>query len=563
MGGKPRRLQGTNIKLTEMSKLDSTDLTLSDHFAGCGGSGDGAQQALNETGGQIVYALNHWKLATESYETNHVNTKVECTDISACDPRRYMSTTGSLWSPECTTHSPAGGNTHKQLKNQMDMFNKNIIDPATERSRATMWDVVRFTEYHKYEFLIVENVVEAKTRWVLFEDWLRCMHNLGYDHKCVYLNSMHFYPTPQSRDRLYIVFWKKGNTAPDLEYMPLAHCHKCTKDVNAVQCWKNGKTFGKYKTQYIYCCPECTSIVEPYYYASFNCIDWSDIGKRIGDKPLKQFIDKKTGKPLTYKGQDMLPLSPNTLTRVDHGLDKYGDQALIVNDQHSTGVDFRVNTVSDKLQTITGTPHFKLVTPFVLKCEHASAVKNARSVDEILQTQATRQSMAIVTPWIIEMNGSGEAKPADNPISTVTAGGINHALLGAPYLINCKGESMSSGITDATKTFTVKNSQGLVTHEAWNSFISYFNGNGGNKPIHESAPTFATKDRHMLVNYTKPRLEDCYYRMLKSKEVKKGMAFRDKYVVLGSSKDQVKQLGGAVTPPVMKWLVRQCANSLK
>jgi site-specific DNA-cytosine methylase len=51
--------------------------------------------------------------------------------------------------------------------------------------------------------------------------------------------------------------------------------------------------------------------------------------------------------------------------------------------------------------------------------------------------------------------------------------------------------------------------------------------------------------------------------MLKPGEIKLAMAFDGDYVVLGSGKDQVKQLGNAVTPPAMEWLVQQVVESLK
>lgn len=50
--------------------------------------------------------------------------------------------------------------------------------------------------------------------------------------------------------------------------------------------------------------------------------------------------------------------------------------------------------------------------------------------------------------------------------------------------------------------------------------------------------------------------------MLKPGEIKLAMAFESDYVVLGNGRDQVKQLGNAVTPPVMEWLVRQVIKSL-
>ena len=40
------------------------------------------------------------------------------------------------------------------------------------------------------------------------------------------------------------------------------------------------------------------------------------------------------------------------------------------------------------------------------------------------------------------------------------------------------------------------------------------------------------------------------------------MAFNKDYVVCGDTKQQTKQLGNAVTPPVMEWIIEQCVESL-
>jgi hypothetical protein len=114
--------------------------------------------------------MNHWKLAVETHNTNFPNADHDCADISASDPRRYPSTDILITSPECTTHSPAGGNKHRKSA-QSDLFLPTELDPATQRSRATMWDVVRFTEYHQYRAIIVENVVEVVRTWPLFWTW--------------------------------------------------------------------------------------------------------------------------------------------------------------------------------------------------------------------------------------------------------------------------------------------------------------------------------------------------------------------------------------------------------
>lgn len=526
-----------------MAKKNS-HITVTDQFCGAGGSSQGVHNLSKKTGGglEVKLALNHWKLAIETHNTNFPNTQHECTDISACDPRRYPSTDILITSPECTNHSLAKGK--KAVKKQMDLFTCGKADAAAERSRSTMWDVCRFAEYHQYNIIIVENVVDAR-KWVMFDAWLNAMYVLGYQHKCVYLNSMHMHPTPQSRDRMYIVFWKKGNKAPMLDYMPNAHCPKCNADVLAIQTWKNtSKKFGKYKQQYVYCCPVHGDIIEPYYYAAFNCIDWSDMGTRIGDR-------KK-------------PLSENTVTRINYGLEKYGDKPLqihtaygkeargvyrsvyepafthttvpsqaivtpfLVDDKQTTGINFRVRSVEGTVNTLHTEPAVKLVIPFVFKTEQSSHLDQVRSINQSLQTQCTRQTVALLSP---------------------------------PYLVENKGQSKTKPITAPSPCLTTKPHMGIITNESWNSFINY---NRSQNPSHINAPTqtIATVDQLSIVNFQKPKIEDCFYRMLKPKEVKLAMAFAADYIILGSGKDQVKQCGNAVTPPVMEWLVGQCVNSL-
>ena len=97
----------------------------------------------------------------------------------------------------------------------------------SERSRVTMSCVLRYADRHKPEILVVENVVEV-THWgpgrdgSTFAWWKRTLANIGYEIECVFLNSQFFPPCPQSRDRVYIVAWKRGDARPNLDYRPLA-----------------------------------------------------------------------------------------------------------------------------------------------------------------------------------------------------------------------------------------------------------------------------------------------------------------------------------------------------
>lgn len=113
-------------------------------------------------------------------------------------------------------------------------------------------------------------------------------------------------------------------------------------------------------------------------------------------------------------------------------------------------------------------------------------------------------------------------------------------------------------------TQTTMINHGILSTESVNAFLSYYYGTSQATGIHEATGTVTTNDRLALA--IKPAkvnsIDDYYYRMLKAHEIIKAMAFEDDYVVLGTSKDKVRQAGNAVTPPVMQWLVERCIESL-
>lgn len=508
-------------------------ITVTDQFCGAGGSSVGATKA----GAELILALNHWDKAIETHNSNFPSALHDCTDISACDPRRYPSTDILLTSPECTNHSLAKG-VKRKGQMQPDLFGEYKIDPAEERSRATMWDVPRFAEIHNYNVIIVENVVDARN-WRLYDAWLHAMKLLGYEHKSLYFNSMHAWPTPQSRDRMYIVFWKSGNRAPDLDFRPSAHCAHCAKDVNAVQSWKNGRRWGKYKQQYIYCCPACSRQVEPYYYCAANAIDWNLPAPRIGDRSK--------------------PLSAKTLQRIQAGLKKFGGKAMSVELAYSHAQNNRCHPLDD---------------PGV--------------------TQTTRQTVGLcVPPFIVNFHNNMDATSIESPLGTICTSGKHHGLLMPPFY----GTDGASEVSDAVPTVTTVDRCGLVM-PAW---IMANYSPGWMRPISNPLGTVTTADHHSLVTspfvvsyYTRPSgigaaiasveealptqptwpvhylatpgeapsIEDCGFRMLQPHEIQAAMAFPVDYKVLGTQREKVKQLGNAVTPPVMEMIFRRCIETL-
>jgi DNA (cytosine-5)-methyltransferase 1 len=526
-------------------------------------------------------AMNHWKLAVETHNTNFPDTDHDTCDISAADPRRYPSTDILITSPECTTHSPAGGN--RRSTPQSDLFLPRIDDAATQRSRATMRDVPRFTEYHQYRRIIVENVVEV-TRWPLFHHWLKEMEILGYRWQLVSLNSMHCWPTPQSRDRLYICFWRKGDPSPDMRITPKAPCHRCERVVDGVQTWKAGalkraiagQPLGKYRTQYVYSCPVCRSEVTPFYYAALNAIDFSLAAERIGDRSAGR------------------QLKARTIERIRYGLEKYGNRQLIIRTNMTSGLETRVRGLEEPHFTQTASWLDGMFSPFLVNAQHSDGGPLARSIDDPLATVAASNRPSLVSPFFVEtayshsdsrrvptqetrekfavalvdpaflatLRTNSRANALDDPLSTLTAGGGHHMLIhGAAQLSMRNADAMRvAGLDEELRT------QGAAPQAALLSpspFLTSYYGNNQAAGIDDAIDTVTVRDRHGLVSPAKElRVEDCYFRMLQPHEIGRAMAFPTSYEVLGNKRDRVKQYGNAVTPPAMATLIERQVQAM-
>jgi DNA (cytosine-5)-methyltransferase 1 len=534
-------------------------LTITDLFCGAGGS---AQGALAVPGIELKLAANHWQLAIDSHAENFPDAEHLCADVSQVDPRR-VPRTDLLWaSPECTNHSQAQG---KKRFSQADLFGETLPSEAAMRSRATMWDVPRFAERHAYRAIVVENVVDA-ANWVMFPAWLQAMDALGYEHQFVSLNSMHALAAvapraPQSRDRLYIVFHRKGNPKPRVQPQPAAFCPVCDQDVLASQAWKPGRKVGRYRAQYTYVCGRGHQ-VEPYALPAAHAIDWTLKGMRIGDR------DK--------------PLSDKTMARIIAGLQRYAPQPMVFEAQGHTYVRpgsgyARAWPVDEPMRTLHTSPTKALLVPV-----EGRDGKQARPVEDPFRTQTGRAENALVVPYY----GNGQAAPVARPLGT--QGTVDTHALVVPSGGTWNEDARSSGEPFPT----------MLTRDAYGvAFIAELRGGHSDaRDVREPLATVtASGNHHMLVRQNTPRgnpaqmctpatepartitttghqslvgwpdakaVEDCTFRMLEPTEIQKAMAFHDDYRVLGNRRERVRQLGNAVTPPAAEHLLRGVVESL-
>ena len=518
-------------------------LTVTDLFCGAGGSSSG----LVEAGYRVVIAANHWAKAIESHQINHPDTDHAQADISQVDPR-YFPRTDVLWaSPECTNHSIAKGvKRHRAEQDALfDLEGKRPQeDAAANRSRATMWDVPRFAEVHQYRAIIIENVVDAY-RWVQYPAWILAMELLGYEHQTVWLNSMHAQqgglPAPQSRDRMYIVFWRKdAKRRPNLSRWtsPQAICIE-HGEVRAVQAFKKAERWGRYRAQYVYRCPKCARIIEPGWLPALSIIDWSIPAQRIGDREK--------------------PLAEKTRERIRKGIERYWSPLVVkaagnTYDGVTTGSNYlRVSELDKPLPVQTGSAeHGVAVPPLVVNLVSGADESRSRPVSEVLpsivaggthasllvpvegregkaaapaldplRTQSTRNETALVVP----LRNHGVTKSALEPIDTVAANGNHHALV---MRNNEGGAEMSTPVVEPMRALTTHGHQSL---------------------IEPAAPISLDVD-------------DAGFRMLEPHEIQLGMGFAADYHLVGSKRDKVKQAGNAVTPPAARDLGHAVAEFL-
>lgn len=471
-------------------------LTYTDMFCGAGGSSLG----LTAAGFELKLAANHSARAVETHAANFTTAEHVVADVSNYDMRK-LPRTDVLWaSPECTWHSPAGG--RKRMRAQLDLLEDYVPDAVGQRSRATMFDVIRAAEAHRYTAVVVENVLEAAD-WLMFDWWLDGMVKLGYHPQIVSVSSAHIGgagnpPAPQWRDRLYIVLTREGVTPPDVRPRPPAWCATCEADVAAVQWWKRPgrRRIGKYGAQYVYVCPtpRCHQVLVPYVAPAAAAIDWTNTGGRIGDRQR--------------------PLSPNTIARIQAGLDMFTRPA---------------GGIGDGLVVPSGGTWNDTATPL----QHPIRTRTTRETDGVC-----------IPPYVVELRNHCTASSIEAPLSTITARGRHHWLVSPNVTKNYAGDPLAPSTTRDQHALVIPYRRSSRPRTA-------------GEPLH----TLHTKDSAAVVAPAAD-VEDCHFRMLQPREHLAAQRFPGDYIVTGNRAEQTAQAGNAVSANVAQWLGQKLGEVL-
>lgn len=402
--------------------------------------------------------------------------------------------------------------------------------------------VLHYAAQHRPRMILVECTTELQSWGPLlpgskkvgdgstYRWWLKQFDLLGYNHEVLFLNSQ-FFGVPQSRNRGYWVFVHKSLPMPDLEHRPVSRCHRCDKDVEAVWTWRTGiPPTGKvaYGEQYEYRCPSCRSAVIPPMTPSLAALDLTDLGTRIGDRPIKTFKDGHRG-----------PFAASTTARIERCRQKFADFPAIL--MPAKGVHGSERLLLQPLATQTSQQETALLsTGHALWDEPALAlaVDNyqgaPRGAGEPLPTQVGSETLAVVSSGVIPYRKHTVPAVHTEPMSTFTSEQIPGLLTAAGWFKQ-NGTSPNHGtaphpLSDPLGTLTAHDTTALLTAE-WGPALSEL-------PI-----------------------EECFYRMMAAHEIGRGCGFdvdfrdyRGTFTVWGSARDQVDGFGNAVSPQVGAWI---------
>ncbi|MFE0130139.1 DNA cytosine methyltransferase [Streptomyces sp. NPDC059037] len=483
----------------------------------CGAGGDG--QGLLEAGFEPILGINHWQTAIDTFELNHPTAAARCADIQNY-PMRWLPKALVLWaSVICTELSPAGGKKRAPNPTQEALFEeeeqwRELPPEAFEKTRVTAWCVLRAAEAKRFPCVVVENVTEFITDWILFPEWIRAMKKLGYRIQIVSVSSAHVGSetnayAAQWRDRIYVVFTLEGVRRPDLAPRPLAYCVECGRDVKARQSWFDAKVrVGKYQQEYNYRCPNTRcrrAVVEPYVRPASDIILWDNIGRRIGDRTK--------------------PLAPTTMQRIEKGLAKFAYSPSVITLTHGQdGTDRAFDPSTRPMPTRTAKLGEGLLVPV-----GGTWNDTVTTVDAPMRTRLTRESEALVTvdpaPFIVEYRNNCDAAPIDNPLSTL-ATARHHGLV----------------VPD-----------GIGGDRARNTLVIPYRKGNAVKTAAEPLHTLSTHDSAAIVR-SATAIEDCYFRMLQPREQLSAQRFPEKYEVVGTKAAQTEQAGNAVSVNVARWI---------
>lgn len=232
------------------------------------------------------------------------------------------------------------------------------------------------------------------------------------------------------------------------------------------------------------------------------------------------------------------PLADKTLKRIEVGLRKFVGEAAepfivrLRSSRAGVGMGGTVHEVDDPIGTVTaGGSHHALAVPFQFKA--------------------------------IGRN-PGATKGVDKPVPTIVAARENHAIC-VPFL-----SQFHNGPDGDRRTYNVQQPLGTITTKRGTSlvlpFLTHYYGTGGANTVEEPLATVTAKHRFglamasLLQTMAELSVIDIGFRMLDVDELAAAMGFPAGYYLHGTKAEQIRQVGNAVCPGVMRAICEEIAE---
>lgn len=451
-----------------------------DFFCGGGGAGTGLEIGL---GRAVNVAKNHSPQAISMHTVNHPGAQHFTTDVFEGDPDTECGGKAVGWfhmSPDCTHHSQAAGGQprKREIRNlswiglkwggkkrprvislenvkQILQWGRLIAkrDKATGRV-VTLEQVPHPTKKGKTtnrvaapgEQVPVSNqflVPDPKQRGRTWRRFVALLEGMGYVVEWKVIRACDF-GAPTSRERLFMIARCDGQS---IVWPEPTHAKS---PVKGQQKWKTAA----------------------------DCIDFSDLGKSI-------FGRKKD-------------LAEATLRRVAKGMKKFvidSPAPFIVPIANWSGES--VQSAGEPLRTITSYPKggaFSVVSPVIAPATHQGSDRINDPLDPLpTVTCANRGELTLISPTLIQ-SGYGErpgqeprVPGVDQPLGTVVAGGVKHALASACIVQAGHGEGSGANKRRSHGVNDICGPVGTVTASGGGQSVStavMIQANGGFNTVH-------------------------------------------------------------------------------
>ena len=548
-----------------------------DNFAGGGGASTGIELAI---GRSVDIAINHDPAAIAMHKVNHPNTKHYTEDVWAVDPVDACagrSVALAWFSPDCKHFSRAKGGkpvdknirglawviikwaylVHPRvimMENVPEIVTWGPLGKDNRPIKSKQGDTFAvflgmLTTGVKPNRSAIQEACDAigwKRTSIEMQKILR--NGLGYNVEFRKMRSCD-YGAPTSRERFYMIARCDG--AP-IRWPEPTHAPKGSFEVISGE-------------------------KQPYRTAA-ECIDWTIPCQSIfeREKPLAEntlrriargikkfvidnpnpFIVTVNHKGDGFRGQDIAEPLGTVTAKNGYGVVV---PTIMCNNANNVG-----KPADSPLPTLTTGNRNFLVAPSLIQY-HSEQQENevrGQELNEPIQTLDTQNRYALSVAAIMKNYAggySGAGSSVEDPLHTVTA--TDHNALLTAHILTLRNNMDGQELDEPLSTVTA----GGLHHAEVEAFLIKYFSSGSPKPVDEPLDTITTKDRFAVVTIHGEEyvITDIRMRMLQPKELFKAQGFPDDYIIDHDAdgnpypkKEQVAKCGNAVTPPTAAALVR-------